>query len=79
MHISSEGRLFYEVLPFDEIIEVVENINRIDLTKLDNITEWYDDLLHQYQKITGHSDSRINKLCILLNRQIKKLALLQSN
>lgn len=73
LHISGEGRFFYEVKPFDEIIKVVEDIKRIDINKLDGIVEWFDDLLHKYQYITDFSDTRINKLCILLNRQINKL------
>ncbi len=73
MHISGNGRLFYEVKPFDEIIKIVKNIKRIDISKLDGIVEWFDDLLHQYQYLTKISDKRIEKLCILLNRQINKL------
>ncbi len=73
MHISGNGRLFYEVKPFDEIIKLVKNIKRIDITKLDGLVEWFDNLLHQYQNITNYSDARINKLCILLNSQINKL------
>ncbi len=73
VHISGSGRLFYEVKPFDEIIKVVKNIKRIDISKLDGLVEWFDDLLHQYQHLTNYSDTRINKLCILLNRQINKL------
>ena len=72
MHISGEGRLFYEVKPFDEIIKVVKDIKRIDLSKLDGIVEWFDELLHKYQHLTNFSDTRINRLCILLNRQINK-------
>ena len=79
MHISGEGRLFYEVKPFDEIIKVVKDIKRIDLSKLDGIVEWFDELLHKYQNLTGFSDTRINRLCILLNRQINKLKELQEN
>ena len=79
MHISGEGRLFYEVKPFDEIIKVVKDIKRIDLSKLDGIVEWFDELLHKYQNLTGFSDTRINRLCILLNRQINKLKKLQEN
>ena len=73
LHISGEGRFFYEVKPFDEIIKVVKDIKRIDINKLDGIVEWYDNLLHKYQHITKFSDIRINRLCILLNRQINKL------
>lgn len=71
--ISGQGRLFYEVKPFDEIIKIVKDIKRIDASKLDGVVEWFDGLLHKYQYITNISDTRINKLCILLNRQINKL------
>jgi len=77
--ISGHGRLFYEVKPFDEIIKVVKDINRIDLKRLDGLVEDFDSLLHKYQYITHMSDKRINLLCILLNRQINKLRKLQDN
>ncbi len=73
VHISGSGRFFYEVKPFDEIIKVVKDLKRIDIKKLDGLVEWFDDLLHQYQNLTKMSDKRINRLCILLNRQIDKL------
>ncbi len=76
--VTGEGRFFYQVKPFDEIIKVVRDIKRIDLSKLEGIVEWYNDLLHMYQYITGISDSRINSLCLLLNNQINKLKKLQS-
>ena len=77
--ISGHGRLFYEVKPFDEIISIVKDIKRIDLKKLDGIVDWFDDLLHEYQNITNISDKRIHLLCVLLNRQIKKLESLIEN
>ena len=73
VHISGSGRFFYEVKPFDEIIKVVKNIKRIDVSKLDGVVEWFDELLHKYQYLTGYSDTRIQRLCVLLNRQINKL------
>ncbi len=73
VHISGTGRLFYEIKPFDEIIKVVKDIKRIDISKLNGLVEWFDDLLHKYQYLTGYSEARISKLCILLNRQIDKL------
>lgn len=73
LHISGEGRFFYEVKPFDEIIKIVKNLKRIDIDKLNDLPEWFDNLLHQYQNLTNFSDTRINKLCIILNRQIYKL------
>lgn len=71
--VSGHGRLFYEVKPFDEIIKVVKDLTRIDVSKLEEIPEYFDNLLHQYQNITHMSDKRINRLCILLQRQIDKL------
>lgn len=73
VHISGSGRLFYEVKPFDEIIKVVKDLKRIDISKLNGLVEWFDDLLHKYQNITKMSDKRINRICIILNRQINKL------
>lgn len=71
--ISGHGRLFYEVKPFDEIIKLVKDITRIDITKLENIPKYFDNLLHEYQSITHISDKRIYRLCVLLQRQINKL------
>lgn len=68
-----KGRLFYEIMPFDDIIKIVKNIKRIDIQKLDGITEWFDNLLHKYQYLTKFSDTRINRLCVILNRQVNKL------
>ena len=79
LHISGEGRLFYEVKPFDEIITVVKDLKRIDISKLEGIVEWFDELLHQHQHLTHFSDIRINRLCIILNRQINKLKKLIEN
>ena len=73
VHISGSGRFFYEVKPFDEIIKVVKNLKRIDISKLDGLVDWFANLLHKYQHFTGYSDTRIQRLCILLNRQINKL------
>lgn len=61
------------IKPFDEIIKVVKDLKRIDISKLDGIVEWFDELLHKYQHLTKFSDTRINRLCIILNRQINKL------
>ncbi len=44
------------------------------------IPSWRDKLdilLHKYRSYTGFSDIRINRLCILLDRQINKLKELQ--
>ena len=73
VYILGSGRFFYEVKPFEEIIKVVKDLKRIDLDKLDGLVEWFDVLLHQYQSLTKMSDKRIERTCILLNRQINKL------
>ena len=67
------GRLFYEVKSFDRIIRLVKDIKRIDISKLDGVVEDFRCLLKEYQDITKMSDNRINKLCILLDRQINNL------
>ena len=73
LYIAGEGRLFYEIKPFTDIIKVVKNLKRIDVSKLSDIPEEFDKLLHKYQNITKMSDKRIYKLCVLLQRQINKL------
>lgn len=71
--IAGEGRLFYNVESFDNIIHIVKNLKRIDISTLDGVVEEFDNLLHEYQSITKMSDKRIHLLCVLLNRQINKL------
>lgn len=71
--INGEGRFFYNVENFNDIIKVVKDIKRIDFSRLDGVVEEFDGLLHKYQKITGMSDDRIYNLCVILNRQISKI------
>ena len=71
--VNVDGRFFYNIDEFDNIITIVKDLSRIDTSKLDGIVEEFDELLHEYQNITGISDERIHKLCVLLNRQIMKL------
>lgn len=73
MHVVGEGKFFYEIKPFKEIIQVVQDLNRIDIYALQDLPAWFDGLLHQYQHMTYYSDQRIHKLCVLLNRQIHNL------
>lgn len=53
--INGEGRLFYNIVSFDDIIKIVHNMKRIDITKLDGVVEDFDCLLHKYQNIIGIS------------------------
>ncbi|MBQ9318710.1 MAG: hypothetical protein IJR82_03690 [Bacilli bacterium] len=39
LHISDEGRFFYEVIPFDEIIKHIKSIKRIAIDKLNDLPE----------------------------------------
>lgn len=71
--VNVDGRFFYNIDEFDNIITIVKDLSRIDTSKLDGIVEEFDELLHEYQNITGIFDERIHKLCVLLNRQINKL------
>ena len=70
---DGEYKFFHEIKSFNEIIQVVQDLNRIDIDKLQDLPAWFDDLLHQYQHMTSYSDQRIHKLCVLLNRQIHNL------
>ena len=45
LHISGEGRLFYEIKPFNEIIMIVKDLKIININALNNIPEWFDNLL----------------------------------
>lgn len=55
----------YEIKPFKEIIQVVQDLNRVDIDTLQDLAAWFDDLLHHYQHMTYYSDQRIHKLCFV--------------
>lgn len=71
--VSGIGKFFYAEKEFSRIIKIVQDIKRIDASNLDDIPEYFEDLLHKYQSITQMSDNKINQLCSLLGRQINKL------
>lgn len=71
--VNGEGRFFYDVNSFDDILLKIQNIGRYDLSKLEGIVEEFDELLHKYTNITHMSERRIQKLCILLLGRINKL------
>lgn len=59
---------------FDNILKTLgNNIKRIDLSKLDGITDEYYNILKQYQNKLDISDIRIEKLVSGLNKRITKL------
>ncbi len=71
--INGEGRFFYNIDNFDNIIKNIKDLKRFDLKKLDGIVDDFDQLLHKYSHITKMTDRRINKICTLLNSRINKL------
>ena len=73
MHVAGQAKFFNTVCSFDEMIQIVKDIHRMDISQIENLPLWFDKLLHEYQSITGYSDLRIQRFCILLNRQIQKL------
>ena len=71
--INGQGKFFYNIDSFETIIQNMDDLQRIDLSKLDGVVKEFDDLLHQYQDITRLSDNHIHKICVLLNSRIEKL------
>lgn len=71
--INNQGRFFYRIDNFDEMLKYIKNIKRYDLSKLDGVVEEFDDLLHSYSNITHMTDRRIKKICTLLYTRINKL------
>lgn len=71
--INGEGRFFYNINNFDNILDCIKDLKKYDLNKLDGICEEFDDLLHKYQSITKMTDRRINKICTLLFSRINNL------
>lgn len=76
--INGDGKFFYDVNSFDDIISYI-NIKRFDLSKLDGICEEFSDLLHKYISITHMTDRRINRICKLLFSRIEKLRMIIEN
>jgi len=71
--INGDGRFFYNISNFDNILDNIKDLKKYDLNKLDGICEEFDELLHKYQHITKMTDRRINKICTLLFSRINKL------
>lgn len=73
MEVPYEGKFFYKTISFDELIKLVQNIKRIEVSLLDDVVKDYFNLLEDYKSISNISDEYINALCILLKEQIEKL------
>ena len=71
--LNGQGRFFYNVMDFDDILKKVQDLNRYNIENLNGITEEFENLLHKYQSITKMTDRRIDKICTLLNGRINKL------
>ncbi len=71
--IEGNGRFFFTVDKFDNIIKKISDIKRINLSKLDRVVDDFESLLKKYQSETKMSNKRIERLCITLDNQISKL------
>ena len=71
--VDGQGKFFYNVDSFETIIQNINDLQRLDLSKLDDVVKEFDDILHKYQDITKLSDNHIHKICVLLNSRIVKL------
>lgn len=71
--LNGQGRFFYNVMDFDDILKKVRDLNRYNIDNLNGITEEFENLLYKYQSITKMTDRRIDKICTLLNSRINKL------
>lgn len=58
---------------FSKYLDVIENIKRIDISKLDGIVEEYRKVLTKYQPYTEITDERLEKLVLGLEQRIRKL------
>ena len=70
--IEGAGRFFYEVKNFDEIIKIVREPSRFNLSKLDNLPTFFKELLLEYQPISHISNSRAEALAQVLENRIAK-------
>lgn len=75
--IGGEGRFFYEIDKFDNIITVVQGLKRYDFEKLDGVVEDYREMLTMNMEKANLSTARINALCAVLKGQIEKIKALQ--
>ena len=55
---------------FEELLELIKNISRFDMSVLDGIEQLLADKLYLYRAMTGISNERIEALCHLLRRRI---------
>lgn len=71
--INGDGRFFYDTRDFDTMLSHIQNINRYDLNKLDELVDEFEMLLTQYKDVTHMTDRRIHKICTLLYSRIQRL------
>ena len=71
MVINDNGRLFNEVVHFDNFLELIRKNRKYNLEKLENIINEYEFVLKKYQCISKMSDKDIYNLCYLLNLRKK--------
>lgn len=71
--VINEGRFFYGVESYDDMLKNVRDLSRFDFSRLDGIVDECRELLKNYQEITGISNGRIDALSALLSSRIEKI------
>ncbi|MBR2677507.1 MAG: HipA domain-containing protein [Solobacterium sp.] len=63
---------------FEELLEIIGDLSRFDLSVLDGIEQTLADKLFLYRALTGISNERIEALCRLLRRRIDRVKYFQT-
>ena len=71
--ITGEGRFFYDIEKFDNIIEVIHDFSRFDFAKLDGVVDDFRSLLTTHMTAANLTSARIDALCTVLSGQITKI------
>lgn len=76
--VEGVGRFFYDIKSFDEIIKTVREPGRFDFSRLDDLPDFFRELLIKYQGKSRLSDNRIAALVRILRDRIMKAKKLAS-
>lgn len=70
---EGKGRFFSTFLNFEKILDYISDLNRFDLTKLDDIPKDFSLLLYKYQTLTGFNEEQIQNKVTLISDRINKV------
>ena len=73
MVVNDNGRLFNEVVHFDNFLELIRKTREYNLKKLESVVDEYEFILKKYQNVSKMSDQEIYNLCYLLYSRIQKV------